>query len=570
MLKYLEVSEFALIEHLEIELQGGLNLLTGETGSGKSIIVDALGLLLGDKGYAEMIRTGAEKAAVLGLFELDDERLRRKIQDCGLGLNSEELIIKRELASSGKSRAFINNQLTPVSLLKEIGRYLVDIYGQSGEQVLCQEEAQLQLLDAFAGTGDLVGEVRELYSRYQEKSQQLAGLRRSEQQRLRHMDLLAFQIGEIEKARLKAEDEEEQLLVEQGLLANADRLFQLASLAYTELYEAESSASTAVKHACRLLEELGRVDRRCLGFLEQMQSVRINVDDVALSLREYSSNIEVNPPRLEWVQNRIADIDRLKRKYGNSVREILEYCTNSKTELETLQKADENVANLESERSTLRELYAVKASELSEKRKVAAQSLEKSVEKELAQLAMAKTCFRVAFWEDRPRQEIEGEGGELGGGVSGVDRIEFLISPNPGEDLKPLVKVASGGEMSRIMLALRTVSTIDGHNKTLIFDEVDAGIGGQTADVLGQKLKRLSKRNQVLCVTHLPQVASYADQHFYIEKRVEKGRTLTHVSSLEGRAQVQEIARMISGDRITENVLRHAADLLKSCGGGRA
>jgi DNA repair protein RecN (Recombination protein N) len=567
MLKYLEVSEFALIEHLEIEFERGLNLLTGETGSGKSIIVDALGLLLGEKGYVEMIRTGAEKAAVVGLFELDDQRLRRKIQECGLGLNAEALIIKRELASSGKSRAFVNNQLAPVSFLKEIGRFLVDIYGQSGEQALCQEEAQLQLLDVFAGAGDLVGEVRELHSRYQEKNQQLAGLRRSEQQRLRHMDLLAFQIGEIEKARLTSEDEEERLIVEQELLANAGKLYQLASSTYTELYEAETSASTALKHACRLLEELGRIDKRCLGFLEQLQSVRINVDDVALSLREYSSNIEVNPQRLEWVQNRIADIDRLKRKYGNSVREVLEHCKNSKTELETLQKADENVANLESERGNLKEVYGIKARELSEKRKAAARSLERNVEKELAQLGMAKTRFRIAFLEHRPPQETDSEGGELGGGADGMDRIDFLISPNPGEDLKPLVKVASGGEISRIMLALRTVSTIDGHDKTLIFDEVDAGIGGQTADVLGQKLKRLSKRNQVLCVTHLPQVASYADQHFYIEKRLEKGRTLTHVSFLDGRARVQEIARMISGDRITENVLRHAADLLKSCGG---
>jgi DNA repair protein RecN (Recombination protein N) len=568
MLKYLEVSEFALIQHLEIEFEKGLNLLTGETGSGKSIIVDALGLLLGGKAFVEMIRTGAEKATVVGLFELDeDDRLIQKLAEHGLDLNLRELIIKRELTLSGKNRAFINNQLVSVGLLKDVGPFLVDIHGQGGEQALNHEDAQLEFLDSFARSADLLARVGGIHSRHQDIGQQLAVLRRSEQQRLRQIDLLVFQIGEIEKVQLRTEDEEEHLLIEQTLLANADKLYQLSSSAYTELYDSETAASTTIKHAWRLMEELSRIDPRCQEFQQQLHSVRINVDDVALSLREYSSNLEINPQRLEWVQSRLADIDRLKRKYGTSIREILAFHRNSKMELEVLQMADENLANLEAERRDLRQLYQAKALELSEKRKLSARSLEKHVEKELAQLAMAKTRFQVSFSAVHSRMEGETQQEDPGGEATGIDRVEFLISPNPGEDPKPLVKIASGGEMSRIMLALKTVSAIDGHDKTLVFDEVDAGIGGQTADILGQKLKRLSKQNQVLCVTHLPQIASYADAHYYIEKRVEKGRTLTYVSGLDRKARVQELARMMSGDHITENVLKHAADLLRSCSG---
>ncbi len=570
MLKFLEVNEFALIEHLEMELQRGLNLLTGETGSGKSIIVDALGLLLGEKGYGEMIRTGAQKASVLGLFEVEaDPRVRRRFEESGLDFQAEELIVKRELSVVGKSRAFVNNQLVLAGFLREIGFFLVDIHGQSGEQAFSQEGVQLQFLDSFATAESLLAEVRGLYVRYQEIVQQMNVLRGNEQQRLRQIDLLAFQIQEIEKAQLKCEDEDQKLALERGLLANADKLFQLSNAAYSELYDAEHSASVSIKHACRILDELSRVDPRCQNLAEQLQSVRITADDVALSLREYASTIEANPQRLEWVHNRIAEIERLKRKYGNSVREVLEFLGRSRRDLETLQKADTALAELEAARAGLKQDFWDRAEKLRGARMAAARVLERNIEKELAQLAMAKTRFRISFSGFDPAGSKEESPEVLGGGPDGIDRIEFLISPNPGEDLRPLVKVASGGEMSRIMLALKTVSSIDGQDKTLVFDEVDSGIGGQTADVLGQKLKRLSRRNQVLCVTHLPQIASYADRHYYIEKHLEKGRTLTHVKFLEGRDRIQEIARMISGDRITENVLKHAAELLQTCGGIR-
>ncbi len=562
MLKLLEISQFALIDHLTVEFQEGLNLLTGETGSGKSIIVDALGLLLGEKGFSEMIRTGADKAMISGLFEVkDQDRLRERFEASGLEFNPEELIVRRELVQNGKGRAFVNNQMIPVGFLRETAELLVDIHGQNEQQALYQNEPQLQYLDSFGNAESLQKQVRNLYEEINRRKQQIHSLKKSEQERLRAIDLLSYQLGEIEKAQLKVEDEEEHLALEHSLLANADKLFQSSNQAYAELYDAEASASAALKRASRLLEDLKRVDGRCDDLLQQLQTAKITTEDVAFSLREYASRVEVNPRRLEWVENRMAEIARLKKKYGSSLREVLSFYKNGKAELESLQGADESLASLEKQRSVLVEDYLKKALELSEKRKAGARLLEKSVERELVQLAMGKTRFQISFEAVTNRGEFCED--DVVGAAFGIDCIEFLISPNPGEELKPLVKIASGGEISRIMLALKTVKSTDSRSKTLVFDEVDSGIGGQTADVLGQKLKRLSKLNQVICVTHLPQIASYADAHYHIEKRVEKGRTLTQVSHLDCQERVQEIARMISGERVTESVLKHASELLK-------
>lgn len=564
MLKFIEISQFALIDHLEIEFQKGLNLLTGETGSGKSIIVDALGLLLGDKGHAEMIRSGAEKALISGLFDGGDEdRLRQKLEESGLDGASDELIIKRELSAQGKGRAFVNNQLVPVGFLRELSWLLADVHGQNEAQMLYQADAQLAFLDAYAEAGTLRAEVQQIWLRRQEVWQQLQHLKKSEQQRLQTIDLLSFQVGEIEKAQLKGEDEDAVLHAEHKRLANADKLYQLSNQAYADLYDSETSASRLLKQAQRMLEDLKRLDERGSGFVEQLQSARIALEDLAMGLREYVDKIEVNPARLEWVENRIAEIERLKRKYGKSVKEILEFYSRSKQELESLEGADNTLAGLEKELAALAESYSSQARTLSEKRKTAARQLEKNVEKELGQLAMERTRFRLAF---RPVEAASQNEYTLPGTAAGIDAMEFLISPNPGEDLKPLAKIASGGEISRIMLALKSVKAVDARQKCLVFDEVDAGIGGQTADVVGQKLKRLSRHNQVICVTHLPQIAAYADCHHFIEKKVEKGRTLTSVARLEGQQRVQEIARMISGERMTGNVLKHAADMIKTAG----
>ncbi len=564
MLKFLEINQFALIDRLEIEFPKGLILLTGETGSGKSIIVDALGLLLGAKGFAELIRTGAEKALVSGLFEgISDKRLEAQFLAAGLEFNPEELIIKREISSQGKSRAFIDNQLVPVSFLREIAPFLADVHGQNESQSLYEGSSQLFFLDTFSGVEALRCQVGETWAEYHEKWNRLQTLRKNEQQRLQMMDLLTFQINEIEKAQLKGAEEDLLLAEEHKVLANADKIFQLANQVYSDLYDGGNSASRCLKQAVRQLEELKRLDGRTAEFCPQLQAAKIALEDVALSLREYVSHIEANPARLESVESRLGEIERLKRKYGKSVREILEFYQKSKAELTRLEARDESMAELTQELEKLADRYRKAAALLSEKRRGSAQTMEKDVEKELSQLAMEKTRFQTEFQPVSQDHEISRE---LGGGPLGSEEIEFLLSPNPGEDLKPLAKIASGGEISRIMLALKSVATIDARNKCLVFDEVDSGIGGQTADVVGQKLKRLSKHNQVICVTHLPQIASYADCHHFIVKKVEKGRTRTEVVRLEGSDRIQEIARMLSGDRITANVLKLAADMIRNSG----
>lgn len=565
MLKFLEIHQFALIDCLQVEFAEGLNLLTGETGSGKSILVDALGLLLGAKGFSEMIRSGSEKAVVSGVFELPDETtLRQRLEESGLELSGDELIIKREISQSGKGRAFVNSQVVPIAFLKDMARSLVDIHGQNEQQTLYEAGSQLGFLDASSNILELAEEVGSLHAEWLEKAGQINLLRKSQQERLRNIDWLTFQTGEIEKARLQDPDEDEALAAERLLLSNADKLFQLASQAYAGLYDDEHSASAAIKLASRQVEELRRVDPRCDALLDSLKAARISVDDVALSLREYASKVEANPKRLEWVESRLAEMDRLKRKYGKTVREILAFQETSRRQLDALLTADESLDALQKQQLAAARSYREKAQQLSEIRKSTARLLGKKVERELAQLGMGQCRFRIEFYEPGKGSSGDESLPEPWESVRGIDRVEFLLSPNPGEDLKPLEKIASGGEISRIMLALRSVKTVDGRGKCLVFDEVDAGIGGQTADVIGEKLKRLSKRNQVICVTHLPQIASYADRHYFIEKKVEQGRTFTRVTLLEDQERIQEIARMISGDRKTESVLKHAAELLKS------
>ena len=568
MLRCLEVQQFALVEHLQVEFDEGLNLLTGETGSGKSILVDALSLLLGEKAHAAMIRTGAEKAVVTGLFQLvEPTELRARLEAAGLEHDEDEIAVKREISQAGKGRAFVNNQLVSVGFLKEIARFLADIHGQNEQQTLAESDSQLAFVDVLADAEALTKEVRTRYEEWQAVLQRMAFLQNSEQERLRNMDWLRFQLDEIDKVKLKDPEEDESLSVEHALLVNADRLFQLSSQAYTALYEAENSTTATLRQAQRQVEELHRVDPRCAALLEQLQTARIAVDDVALSLREYSSRIEANPKRLEWVEGRLADIQRLKRKYGSTVKEILVFHERATRDLTSLLASDENLAQLEKDRLSAAIRYREAARRLSEKRKAAARVLEKTVAKELAQLAMQRCRFQVAFSEAKPDVSTDKGQPATWETALGTDQVEFLLSPNPGEDLKPLVKIASGGEISRIMLALKSVRTLDGCGKCLVFDEVDAGIGGQTADVVGQKLKRLSQKDQVICVTHLPQIASYADRHYFIEKRVEKGRTLTRIALLQHEDRVQEIARMISGERKTDSVLKHAAEMLKASRG---
>lgn len=563
MLKFLEIRDFALIDHLSLEFREGLNLLTGETGSGKSIIVDAVGLLAGAKARSEMVRTGSGKATVSGCFE-GVERLRVPLEASGLQFDPEGVIVRREVVPDGRGRAFVNNQMVPVAFLRKLGTHCVDIHGQSDQQSLFSRDSQLRWLDLYGGHQAPRAEVEGLYARLERGWQQVRRLKLSEQERLRAIDLLSFQVDEIRKAGLSSPDEESQLLEERRLLSNADRLFQAAHRAHSHLYESEDSIGARLRQTGRLLEELGSLDARCRDLQEQFQSACISIEDVSLALREYASGIEVNPSRLDRVEERLVEIDRLKRKYGESVEAVMAYGRRIAGELEELQEADRKVESTEKELQALESDYLSRAGSLSLRRRKAAEKLECSMGRELGQLAMEKTRFRVAFSSASGRGGQASSGPRVPGTATGTDVIDFLVSPNPGEDLKALAKTASGGEVSRIMLALKTIRSIDDGGKTLIFDEVDSGIGGRAADVVGRKLKVLSRANQVLCVTHLPQIASYADSHFHIEKKVEKNRTVTRVARLDRERRIREIARMISGERVTENVLKHAAELLNS------
>ena len=563
MLKFLEIRDFALVDHLSLQFREGLNLLTGETGSGKSIIVDALGLLAGAKARAEMVRSGSGRASVSGCFQGVDG-LCGLLEASGLEFDPEEVIVRREVVPDGRGRAFVNNQMVPVAFLRKLGTHCVDIHGQSDQQSLFGRDSQLQWLDLFGGHQAPLAEVGGLFARLEQRREQLRRLKLSEQERLRAIDLMSFQVDEIRKAELSSPDEESQLLEERRLLSNADRLFQASHQAYAHLYESEDSIGARLRQTGRLLEELGSLDARCQGLQEQFQSACISIEDVSLALREYASRIEVDPARLDRIEGRLVEIDSLKRKYGESIEAVMAYGQRIEAELKELQEADRRVEVIEKELQDLESDYLSRAGSLSLRRKKAAEKLERSMGEELEQLAMEKTRFRVAF-SAAPARGGDGSTGAMIAGTSrGTDLIDFLISPNPGEDLKVLAKIASGGEVSRIMLALKTIRSIDDRGKTLVFDEVDSGIGGRAADVVGRKLKVLSKANQVLCVTHLPQIASYADNHFHIEKRVEKDRTVTRVVQLDRESRIREIARMISGERVTDSVLTHAAELLKT------
>ncbi|MBZ5536772.1 MAG: DNA repair protein RecN [Acidobacteriia bacterium] len=552
MLRHLLISNYALIDQLEMEFHGGLNLLSGETGSGKSIIVDALGLLLGSKASPEMVRTGCDHASVTGVFHIDKSPpLTRFLDAQGVECDGEELILKREISREGKSRAFINHQPITVSTLKSLGRWLVDIHGQNEQQALTDSDAQLALVDEFAGNQDLLEELATHAQRLAAIRSRREALEHSEKEQDRLADLLSFQKKEIETAQLKP-GEDEALNVEHRLLANATKLFEVANAVYASLYESETAAARTVSLAERSLETIARIDDTLAENVEQLRSARIQVEDVALSMRDYLRKIDISPGRLPQVESRMAEIEKLRRKYGSTVNEILEFHRDVVQQLQTLEHRDEELESLQQEMNQLSQAYLSKAKTLSDRRQRTALELEKALEHELKELAMERTRFKVQF----NRSPVEFS-------PTGFDAVEYMVSPNVGEALKPLARIASGGEISRLMLALKTITHADSRIKTMVFDEVDAGIGGRTAEVLGRKLKSLAQENQILCVTHLPQIASFADHHYFIEKVELRGRTVTRVEHLAEDDRINELARMLSGARITDAVKKHARELLK-------
>lgn len=552
MLLELAVENYAVIDRLRVRFHPGLNLLTGETGSGKSIVVDALGLLLGGRASSDVIRTGANKARVSGLFEIGDKAVSRVLEPAGIEAEDGELLIEREILASGKSRVYVGSRPATVAVLRDLAPYLGDIHGQHDQQLLFLAEAQLDMLDGFAGAREQRGLVRGAYLQWRDAEAELKQLEATDQEKLRLLDLWQFQANEIESEEPRP-GEDAELEEERRVQMNAGKLLENAGAAFEMLYEAEASAYTVLRGAIRKLEDASFADVR-----QMLEPAVIAVQEASDALRGYLGKLEANPARLEEVETRLAGLGKLKRKYGASVDEILAFLATVRGQIAAVEGAGERMQQLRGELASLAAGYEQAAAALTKARLTAAKELSQRVEKELASLAMERTVFQVRV-------------GSAAWSESGVDRVEFLVSANRGEEPKPMDRIASGGEISRIALALKTcvIGAQKGPLRTLVFDEVDAGIGGIAADGVARRLKQLASVNQVLCVTHLPQIASFADHHYRVEKADVGGRTVARIEELSHDSRRQEIGRMLSGARLTEEALRNADEMIRVAALGR-
>ena len=598
MLVELRLENYAVIDNAVVEFASGLNLLTGETGAGKSILIDALALLLGEKASSDVIRTGAERAVLSAVFECDDggEDLIEKILE-HQGLDESEdgsLIIRREIAAGGKGRVFVNNQPATVAVLRQLAPHLATIHAQNESILSFDAAARLALLDAFAGSQ--TEPVTDTYQTWKGVRQRIEELEQGEQDRLRLVDLWIFQRREIDDAKLQP-GEDEQLETEKRVLANAEKIYNAAMQAFDLLYEGDGSTSSSMRAAQKQVEELARYEPRFQEALAALETARISVEDVGVTLRDYAGGIHASPEHLAQVEDRLALLDRLKRKYGPTLDEAIAFGADVARKLSEIENKDEILRELRTQLAQAAEQYLRAARLLSKKREEAARKLEKLVETEINDLAM-KSTFRIEM------SKAEQEGNWT---PSGIDQVLYMIATNPGEPMRQLEHIASGGELSRVMLALKVsveagresgresgreggresgregrresgraalqgrVSSSDSsralapvRQRTLVFDEIDAGIGGRAAEAVGKKLKALAHANQVLCVTHLPQIATFADHHYVIEKKDRGGRTRTGIRPVVGEERTEEVARMLSGAKLTDTSRKHAEQMIKS------
>jgi DNA repair protein RecN (Recombination protein N) len=555
MLLELAVENYAVVDKLRVPFYPGLNLLTGETGSGKSILVGAMELLFGGRASIDMIRSGEQKARVSGRFEVAHNRaLEDLLQAAGLESEDGELLLEREILSTGKSRVYVGSRPSTAAMLREIAPYLGDIHGQQDQQQLYRPEAQREMLDAFAQAAPALERTRDAYRQWRAVESELAALQGNEEEKLRQLDIWQFQQKEIRAAALKA-GEDTALDDEKHVQQNVGKLLENAGSAYSSIYEDPASAYAGLRNAMRKLEEVARIDSVLGEIRTTLEPAVIAIQEASYALRDYVGKLEADPARLEEIESRLALIERLKRKYGGSLDAVLAFGEDLDRKIDTIENAGARIAELRVLQQSRAKAYEAAAQGLSETRKLAAARLSRAIEKELAALAMERTVFRVSV---EPAEWSE----------HGSDAVRFLVSPNRGEEPKPMEKIASGGEISRIALALKT-SLAESHEadpgapKTLVFDEVDTGIGGSAAEGVARRLKRLAATSQVLCVTHLAQVASFADSHFRVEKVEANGRTTTRVCELSREERRNEIARMISGHRLTPEALKHADQLIE-------
>jgi len=540
MLRHLAIQNLAVIEAAAVDFEPGLNVLTGETGAGKSILVEALGLLLGARSSPDLVRTGADAASVQAVF--DDPA-------------GAELILGREVTVSGRSRAFLDGRLVPATSLREAASRLVDLHGQHEHQALLDPDTHLDLLDRFAEVTAARAEVADCFTELRQARDELSRARQLEEQRAARTEIVEFQLAELGRVAPRP-GEDAELASLRTLLASAERVRRLSDESYALLYDRDDAALGSLGQVWKRLAELAALDARFLPHLEQKDAIKAQLEDLAALLRGYAASLDASPARLQEVEDRLAALERLKRKHGPTLDDVLERHRALRAELKALGSAGERAAEAEQRLAAATERYLRIAATLSDARRQAAGRFSRALERQLADLAMNDTRFEVRFADGHPGPERWT--------ARGTDLAEFYASPNPGEELRPLARIASGGEISRVMLAIKNLASLDQPGKTLIFDEVDAGIGGRVADAVGRKLRKLGESYQVLCITHLPQIAACGHAHYRIEKRVYRGRTTTRVERLDRAGREEELARMIGGETVSAAAKANAREMLKT------
>jgi DNA repair protein RecN (Recombination protein N) len=567
MLTELNIKNFAIIEDLHLQFTPGLTIFTGETGAGKSILIDAVEMLLGGRAEATLIRSGSEHASVEGLFSITlpiHNQVTSILSREDLLDDPNHLTLAREIRLEGRNVARVNGRSVSLSILRELGEALVDIHGQSEHLSLLRPSQHLRLLDDFSGVSSQLTAYQNLYQRLKNIHKEINSLEEDERESNRRREMLSFQIKEIETAHLH-QGEDDELISDRERLSNAESLSTLAQEARLLLDSDSPETSSVIDLLGQVvvkLNNLSRIDISQVEIAARVQTLFDDLADISRNLNQYLDNVEFNPKKLDQVEERLALIHSLKKKYGDTIEMIQKYEQTANSELDRITNAREHIQELVKEQEELQIQLREIGQVLSERRHEQADKLSQAIESELADLHMSDTQFKVDFtYQDNPNGLLLKNGRKVAIYYDGLEQVEFLIAPNPGEGFKPLAKIASGGETSRLMLALKNVLVSADHVPSLIFDEIDQGIGGRVGGIVGQKLWNLGKQHQVLCVTHLPQLAAYGEQHYHVHKEIQEGRTLTHIERLEGDKRINELAQMLGG--ISSGTLQSARELIQ-------
>tara|TARA_B110000014_G_scaffold264441_1_gene266051 strand:+ start:7088 stop:8788 length:1701 start_codon:yes stop_codon:yes gene_type:complete len=563
MIKEIRIRNFAVIENLEVSFGKGLSVLTGETGAGKSIIIDALNLLLGGRADTDSIRSGETTALVDAVFEVTDPITRDLILESGIEMDGSELLIKRQVSNTGKNRCLLNNSSVTVSTLAKIGNRLVDLHGQHDHQTLLHPEVHIELLDLYGKCNNFRDEFSKIFFEHQAQTKILGSMKMGEKELIQKQEFLSFQLKEIDEANLSKEEEEE-LKSTRNKLKHAGQIREGLQKSQSLLNNEGGSIIESLGQVLKELESVQNIDSGLAGLVEQSRSAFYELEDVVESLRNYDQSLEFNPSRLEEIEDRLAEINELKRKYGNDIVEILRRREEIDKELEQLTSNEENMKALQDDLKKKETVLSKLGIQLAEKREAAAKNLSRSVEKELKELSMINVKLGVRFdYQADPESFILFRKEKTKATLNGLGTLEFLFSSNQGEEMRPLAKIASGGELSRVMLALKSILNDQDTVPVMIFDEVDTGIGGSVAEKVGIKLQKVAITKQVFCITHLPQIAGMALSHFRVEKEVKGKRTRSTIRQLKHKERLEELARMSSGEKITEASLEYAREMLR-------